>query len=808
MKATRAAHCAAGGGFCRKRPEIHGMCCNVKCVVLNLYNVCKNAPARTGEGLNEPMKNESKRRAPSGAPGAPPARRTGGGKNALLLLCNVILVLAMIATAVLYSDANQRQKDAMRLDVFCTTVESLKKVSENYLSTEKGYVDDWAAYISSQHMTADEALGYIRTTNTHADRMAHLVDLDDLSARSTVERNGVPWVHCYEEMAQIGTEAAQRAIDKMQKMLTAGPDEVYVLGKYRVGEVQRTVISVGARVTILQDDGTDKDMLLLRLIPVDYMQRSWVFPTEFPTAEISLIARDGGYIVQSPSLRSSSFLEFIRGYNFQDDYNRVNDLAAQLAGTESGLLQYRNSAGKDCYFYYSRLSVDSDVCLLGYIPAADINTEGTDWSVALIICGTLLLLVIIDGLHILSINRRLRGAVREAEKANMAKTQFLSSMSHDIRTPMNAVLGMTEIARHHLDEPDVVGDCLNKVARSGSHLLTLINDILDISKVESGRMTLTPAAFSVRGAVDELAAMIGQEASDRGLTFTLDCPELPYDVVVGDALRIRQVLINLLTNAVKYTESGGHVRFSVREQDAADDPESTQLCFVVADDGIGMSEEFQKTMYTSFIRATDSRINTIQGSGLGLAIVRQMVDLMGGTIACESAPGAGTRFTVTLTLPTAPALPQVGSSADAPEGGAEFTGMRVLVAEDNELNWEIIHILLAEHGVSSDRVENGKKCVELLERADAPAYDLVLMDVQMPVMDGREATRALRRSGRPAARTIPVVAMTADAFAEDIAACLDAGMDAHVAKPVDMDQLLRVLQAVKNGEIRRNEERE
>ena len=227
-------------------------------------------------------------------------------------------------------------------------VESMKQVSENYLSTEKGYADDWAAYIASCHMTAEEALDYIRTTNTQEDRAAHLVDMADLSAHSTFVRNGNPWVHGYEEQQKLATTDSSAFLDKMEQLFNAGPDEVPVLGKYRVGESQRTVVSVGTRVMIREEDGSDRPYLLLRLIPVDYLQNTWTLPTEFPLAEISMIVSDGGYVVQSPSLRSRTFLDFIRAYNFTDDYNAVDSLAERLLATENGLLIYKDSRGVDC----------------------------------------------------------------------------------------------------------------------------------------------------------------------------------------------------------------------------------------------------------------------------------------------------------------------------------------------------------------------------------------------------------------------------------------------------------------------------
>ena len=726
------------------------------------------------------------------------------GKKAALIFCNIILVLGMICAAVIYSHTFTRQKNTLQRETFCNTVEALKQVSQNYLETEKGYADDWAAYIEAQHMTAEEALEYIRTTNTQENRTAHLVDLTDYSARSTYIRNGVEWVHCYEEQLQLDTEDNHAFLDKLQQMFDADDDKLLVLGKYRVGESQRTVISVGKRVMIREDDGTDKPYLLLRLIPVEYMQKAWIFPTEYPDAEVSMIVQDGGYVVQSPSLRSRTFLEFIRAYNFPDDYNRINEVAEQLRTQDKGLWEYKDSKGQECYFYFSSIGDNTDIDILGYIPVEKVESDGIDWTIAWMISGTILVLMLLDGAYILSMNRQLRKALRLVEKATEAKTQFLSSMSHDIRTPLNAILGMTEIAKLHLNDLPYVKSCLDKISVSGGHLLTLINDILDISKIESGKMTLNPSPISLHQTMEDTCAMVRQAAAEKNIEVSLKENDISQDIVIGDTLRIQQILINLLNNAIKYTEPGGHVRFEIEEQ-----PVTTEgyvgLCFTVADDGIGMSEEFQQTMYSTFSRATDSRINKIQGSGLGLAIVKQMVELMGGNIQCDSTLGKGTTFVVRVDLPAAEEIERKMVTERTEENPKEFSGIRVLVSEDNDINWEIIQMMLEEYGVTSERAENGQICLDMLKEKGSDWYDLILMDVQMPVMDGREATRRLRSSADEKLRNIPVVAMTADAFAEDVYACLDAGMDGHISKPIDMKRVLEILRRVQNGTLHKEE---
>lgn len=574
-----------------------------------------------------------------------------------------------------------------------------------------------------------------------------------------------------------------------------------------------TASSSGSKVTLSTDEGR-RDYLLLRLMPVEEIRKMWVFPTEFATAEVGIINRSGSYVIPSASMRSESFLDLIRAYNFPDDYRKVYDLHDTLLNTDSGTLYYRDSTGDLCCWYYSSFGGDSQMDILGYVKASDLAGDDGMWYVAvIIICSGLALLMVVDGLTLLRINRHLREAVTAAEQANETKTRFLSSMSHDIRTPMNAVLGMTEIAKAQVDNPERVTDCLNKIATSGNHLLTLVNDILDISQVESGRMALNPAAFSVRELAEEAAGILKVQTDSKRISFTQTYGAMPHDALVGDKLRISQVVISLLTNAAKYTPRGGTVRFEVHEEPVEGDAggtetERTRLVFVIEDNGMGMTPEFQKVMYDSFSRATVSQLNAVQGTGLGLAIVKQLVDLMGGSIDCVSAPQRGTRFTVKMELPVAQGQGPLGHEkvGEAEPAGAATEGMHVLVAEDNDLNWEIVSALLESNSITCERAENGAVCLEKLKGAPAGTYDAVLMDVQMPVMNGLEATRAIRALDDPLLRRTPVIAMTADAFAQDAQACFDAGMDAHIPKPIDIQAVLRCLARLKGTARKQGEE--
>ena len=709
------------------------------------------------------------------------------GKIALTL-CNIVLLLAVIFFAVRYSANVQAEQEQTALDTFCTTVETMKQLSTRYLDAEENYAKDWAAYIESQGMDLEQALDYIRAANTQTDRSAHIVDMDTLEAWSTRQRTDGNTVDAYQRLQAQGMDLL---IENLHRMFNG---QAAVLGRYLIHESQVNAVSVGTRVELQQADGSTKAYLLLRVIPVESMKRSWIFPVEYTSAEIGMITADGDYVIPSASMRSTNFIEFVRSYNFADNYNGANAIQEQLQQTTTGLMTLKNSRGVDCYWYYSALEGYEGMDILGYIPCSALHESQNNWTIVWLICGTVLLLAAVDGTYILRINRRLRETAKLAEQASEAKTQFLSSMSHDIRTPLNAVLGMTELARSRVNDAAYVQECLDKISISGGHLLTLINDILEISKVESGKTTITPAPFAVDELVSSLESITRSQAQARGLQFEVVQHPLMAPWLLGDKLRLSQIYLNLLNNAVKYTPIGGKVWLEMDEH-ATDS--GVELVCTVRDNGMGMTAEFQRTMYDSFTRAADSRIDKTQGTGLGLAIVRRMVELMDGTIQCKSAVGEGTTFVVCIPLQAAEAVVQTARPEQGRPQQGDLTGMQVLIAEDNDLNWEIIQTMLDSHGIQCTRAENGRECVEKLEQADPGTWELVLMDVQMPVLNGREAARELRRSERADLREIPIAAMTADAFAEDVQACMDAGMDAHLAKPVDLEKVLAALRALR-----------
>ena len=380
-------------------------------------------------------------------------------------------------------------------------------------------------------------------------------------------------------------------------------------------------------------------------------------------------------------------------------------------------------------------------------------------------------------------------ALEVAEKASKAKTDFLSNMSHDIRTPMNAIIGITTLMKNELHQPEKLAGHLGKLETSGRLLLGIINDILDMSRIESGKTTLNIEKTNLPQQVSQLDSIIRQQASQRRQTFTVE-NHVQHENVLADPNRLNQVLMNILSNAVKYTPQGGHIRLEVEELTHTE--HYAKYRFVVQDDGIGMSAVYQKTLFEPFTREEKSGTNRVQGTGLGMAITKSIVDLMGGTIHVESAPGKGSRFEVVLELPIDAEADKVQPTSPLPEEDeavSPLSGMSFLCAEDNAINAEILEMLLETKGASCTICSNGQEIVDAFASVKPGEYDMILMDVQMPVMDGLEATRRIRNGENPLGRIIPILAMTANAFLEDMQKSKEAGMDEHLSKPVDIAAL-------------------
>ena len=839
-------------------------------------------------------------------------------KKALILFVNVIIMSAILIFVVLSSGAASRNSYLMQVEHFENTTVTMEQVTENYLDGEQRVCDVWARYINNRDMTMEEAAEYIRASHVLEITSAHLIDRETLTGLSTRPKQGTvdDYAVSYE---RVGLFHAMEPDDEIGKSIN-------ITRAYTNPMNGEQSLAFCNTVTLRDPVGnTPQTAILLRVIPISELEQKWVFPqTELGNAELSMIDANGDYILRGYSFKNSGFFEFYKSYNPTDP-----ESAKQLFGritSSTGSVSMYNSHGQECILAFTPVSATAGWTLLGLVPAVDLRTDKENWLLFGVVSAGLLLLFLCDLCYVLFLNKRLKISAREAESANKAKTDFLSTMSHDIRTPMNAIIGLTAIAEKNLTDVESTRESLRKIGLAGNHLLTLINDILDISKVESGKLKLSPLTFSIVETVENLVNISQPMIREKNLEFSFHINRMEKEYLYTDQLRLNQICINILSNAIKYTEPGGRVSVEMREEDS---PENgcVRLVYIVADTGIGMSREFMAAMYQPFSRQVDSRINSIQGTGLGLAITKQMVELMGGTIECRSEQGRGTTFTVVLDIPVADrqredmrldpvdvlivdddeimlrtaadSLASLGAVAEQARSGPEALGMiehrhlsgrdydvviidwkmpdvdgietirrirseigsetpillisaydwsdiedqakeagangfvskplfrstlydkindligkesgsiepeddhsdleglRILIAEDNDINWEIISAMLSMFGIAADRAENGRICVDMIKAAEEGHYDLIFMDIQMPEMNGLDATRAIRKLADPRIASVPIIAMTADAFSENVTECLNAGMNGHIAKPVDIKLVIKEIRRIR-----------
>ncbi len=445
--------------------------------------------------------------------------------------------------------------------------------------------------------------------------------------------------------------------------------------------------------------------------------------------------------------------------------------------------------------------------LVGYVPLKAIQREGStvNQNIFIVVAVMLTAFVICFAIYFITQrqqrqvqkerelereihNKELSKALQNAQIANNAKTVFLSNMSHDIRTPMNAVLGFTSLLEQEADNPTKVREYVKKIKFSSEHLLELINEVLDITKIESGKNVLILNEFSIKQMVFSVENIIRQESSKKNQNLSISIENITHDVLLGDVTKINQICVNLLSNAVKYTQEQGNIWFNIigMEQHS---PQYQSLRIVVKDDGYGMSQDFLKILFDPFTRAENSTTNKVQGTGLGMAITKNLVELMDGTIKVISEINKGTTFTIDLELriPDGSVVVPEDTTPNVVEN--ILLGKNFLIAEDNEINAEIIVELLKLEGATCEIVSNGELAVKRFESSKLDEFDAIFMDIQMPVMNGYEATKIIRHLDKPNAKTIPIIAMTANAFSEDIKDALNVGMNAHISKPINMSML-------------------
>ena len=797
-------------------------------------------------------------------------------KKARIAIVNIAIMVGILIFVILYSSYEGKAALRRQVESFVSTTVAMEHVTENYMAGEQHICDVWARYINSKGMSIEEAASFICISHVTQTASAHIVYLDTLSGLSTRARQDAAddYAVSYGRIGLLNDVSWINDIGKSVNISRAYTNPVN-------GEQS---IAFCNYVT-LQDSETGelRDAVLLRVLPIAEMAQKWIFPQEgFENTELSMIDANGDYIIKGHSFKNSSFFEFYRSYNTIDPASAQEFFETITSST--GSFTMLNSRGEKCILAYTPVDATGGWTLLSFMPMKDLRVNTENWLLIGVISAALLLLFVFDLSVMLNFNKKLQAAAREAASANRAKTDFLSTMSHDIRTPMNAIMGLTTIAEKNLGDTESVADNLRKIGLASNHLLSLINDILDISKVESGKLNLSPLTFSIVDTVENLVNISQPMIKEKNISFSFRINRMEKEYLYADQLRLNQIYINILSNAIKYTEPGGSVSVDMREEES-ETPGCVKLTYVVADTGMGMSPEFMAKMYEPFSRQTDSRVNTIQGTGLGLAITKQMVDLMNGVIDCQSELGKGTTFTIVLDIPVADkqlddmrlepidvlivdddtvlletavdALESLGvtaeirseidenvpillisaydwsdiedaakdagvngfiskplfrsklydkinellgteaKSAEPEDDYSDLAGISILVAEDNDINWEIISAMLGMFGIVTERAENGQICVDKMKAAERGQYALVFMDIQMPVMNGLDAARNIRALEDPWASSIPIIAMTADAFSENVTECLNAGMNGHIAKPVDIRLVIKEIRRIK-----------
>ena len=825
--------------------------------------------------------------------------------NVFILVVNVLFIGALAFGEWRYIHSSRMQTIQATKDSFIGTNTSLSSMTSNYFVGESRLCRSWANYLNNdnhERLTIEEAVYFVEHSITDQDIVAHVIKNSDKKGLSTKGHASDP--------DNKNVDFSSYFLSNVTYTENTG---VKVSPQYSDPINNKPSIAFYTEVKIKSstDPTESEDAFLLRVVPLRNLEAKWTFPSSFEHLSVAVIdnSSDGEYIYRS-AFSMTNFFEYYNKYNHLTQ-TALDELKVKMV-TEQNTLTMKDATGTELFVAYSQmpnLDGNNKWTIITAIPVKDINNVAIDWLTISIIGIGLGVLFVIDLTVLLFLNKKLQETAKDAESANKAKTEFLSTMSHDIRTPMNAIVGLTNIASRDPNNPDMTQDALKKIALASNHLLTLINDILDISKVESGKLTMNPLSFSIVDSFENLVNISQPMVRAKNIDFSFRTHNFDYEWLYADKLRLNQIFINILSNAIKYTEAGGKVSVDLI-MDKSDKDDYVRITYIVSDTGIGMSEEFMAKMYDPFIRETDSRINRIEGTGLGLAITKKMVDLMEGTIECESKLEEGTKFTIILDIKKGDnqssdislnnvnilvvdndeeqlktdedIIKSLGASAILSKPSdvldikdkvdiilydlniddntdildklkklnipiiitsiydlsdtdllskangfiskpifrstlynkingilninkevsiktddySDIKDMNILIAEDNDINYEIIKEMLNMYNINAFRAIDGEECLNIIKESKPGSYDLIFMDIQMPKMNGLDVTKNIRELDSWA-KNIPIIAMTADAFSENINECLRVGMNGHIAKPIDLNVVLNEIRRIK-----------
>lgn len=710
----------------------------------------------------------------------------------LVMIINFIAILIVMSIVIGYSYFSSKSIVENRLREFEDLTVSMIQPTTYFLYGAQRVVNTWGHYINSEFFTIEKAIEFLQKAKDHDKEI-------DIQVLFVDQKENVGFSVDATLKNPSSSEVRYSSDYLFDDLPTSDDVKTFQDGSEKIRMTRMFTNQINGKQSVafyhpitLQDsqNGKERSGVVMLVIPVstfDYNLK--ISNSNFETASLIIVTQNGDYISRNNNFKNTNVFEFLNSYNKYNSEEMAK--LKEMFTSGHGIFPALNSKRESVHIAYAAESDDNDFIIVSMLNDRTIKENKIDFSLVSAIGFSLLTLLLFNIIVVLAANRNLNDAVKEADKANHAKSEFLSSMSHDIRTPLNAILGFTYIAQQNLENKEVLDDKLTKISRAGNHLLMLINDVLDISQIESNNLSLEHNTVSIEQIVGTLQSVTEPIAKTKKIDFELVTNNIKFPYVVTDQLRLNQIYVNLVGNALKYTKNGGNVKF-VLEEVETENKNSICLCATVSDTGVGMSKEFLPHMFEAFTRQEDGRTSKIAGTGLGLAITKRLVELMNGTITCTSEVDKGTTFTVKIEMPTAET--PVEKIGDNPKEQTET--MHVLVAEDNDINWEVVSTMLEIGGFTSERAENGEIALQMLQKSPNK-FSLVLMDVSMPVMDGLEATRKIRSVKNSTVNSIPIIALTADAFSDNVNECFQVGMNAHLTKPVRMDELLNAINKIK-----------
>jgi len=718
-------------------------------------------------------------------------------KKTLIIVVNLVIMSMILFFIIQYANTKVHESDEGNIEAFGKMTISAEQIITNYLEDEQHLCDLWSNYINRSAeagtpMTADEAISYIRKVKISPLIYGHLIFPEEQSKSGISTHPSSKDPNDY--------SVSYRNIKMFDNLDDIKREDGVVSLTRAYTNPQNGVQSIAFMnfVTILdEEEGRLKEALLMRVEPVSVLEDKFVFLNgEYESVEIALINKDGDYLVRGKSLKNTNFFEYFKSYNNTDsaEYQKMKDRIT----AKTGVMNMLNSKGEECVISYTPLKSMNTWFLLAYIPADDLTTNSVvDWLLLGTVILGLLVMLVFNFLILMLYNRKLAETAEAANQANEAKSHFLSTMSHDIRTPMNAIMGLNEMVLRESNEEEII-TYSESIRNAGKTLLGIINDILDFSKIEAGKMELINVDYSFVSMLNDLTNMVQGKAEDKGIAFNLDIDRNIPMILHGDEIRIKQVITNILSNAVKYTKEGS-ITFKAGFQKIEDNPDSIRLMISISDTGIGIRPEDMKRLFLAFERIEEKRNRNIEGTGLGMSIAQSFLHMMGSRMEVESEYGKGSTFSFTL-IQEVKSWNPIGDYMEAFKRSVSerkkyresfiAPHARLLVVDDTPVNLSVFKSLLKRTQVQIDTAGSGDECISLYK---SRYYDVIFLDHMMPDKDGIETLKEMKEITDVPNPKTPIVCLTANAISGMREMYINEGFDDYLTKPIDAERLEMIL---------------